>query len=90
MLKIRASRQFRKDLKKALKQGKDGSKIGAVIGALGLQEPLAQKHVDHALTGNFKGFRECHIEPDWLLIYRVHEDMLDLTRTGSHSELFRK
>ena len=63
-----------------------------VVAALAMGEPLPEKYKDHALTGNWVGHRECHIQPDWLLVYRIEDDVLVLTlsRTGSHSDLFGK
>ena len=81
---------FRKDLKKAKKRGLDLNLMDKVVTALQCGEPLPEKNKDHALTGNWIGHRECHIQPDWLLIYRVIEDtlILSLVRTGTHSDLF--
>lgn len=93
MLKLDLSTQFKKDLKKISKQGKDRSKLDTVIQILQKEKPLSQKYRDHALVGNWKNYRECHIAPDWLLIYKVCQGnirLLRLVRTGSHSELFRK
>ena len=93
MLKLDLSNQFKKDLKKVKKQGKDKSKLDAVIHLLQKEVTLPTKYRDHELVGNWKGYRECHIIPDWLLIYKVshaHVKLLRLSRTGSHSELFRK
>jgi mRNA interferase YafQ len=75
-----------------IKQGKDMSLLDAIIEKLQKQEALDAKHHDHSLRGDYIGFRECHIAPDWLLIYWVDDDALVLTasRTGSHSELFKK
>ncbi len=70
----------------AEKRGKSMEKIRDVVRTLEKEEPLAEKHSDHKLTGEWKSFRECHIEPDWLLIYRITEDTLELARTGSHSD----
>ena len=72
------------------KQGKDLSRLQAVIDTLLAGVPLDARHRDHALTGNYTGFRECHIQPDWLLIYTIDNNQLILTasRTGSHSDLF--
>ena len=63
-----------------------------VVAAMAMGEPLPEKYKDHALTGNWVGHRECHIQPDWLLVYRIEDDVLVLTlsRTGSHSDLFGK
>ena len=80
---------FKKDYKKILKQGKDESKFETLIAKLINNETLEEKYRDHKLSGQFKNCRECHIEPDWLLIYRITETEITLIRTGSHSELFR-
>lgn len=80
---------FKKDYKKILKQGKDESKFETLIAKLINNETLEDKYRDHKLSGQFKNCRECHIEPDWLLIYRITETEITLIRTGSHSELFR-
>ena len=81
--------QFKKDYKRIRKQNKDLSKIRAVIERLAAGQLLEPKYRDHQLSGNWKGHRDCHIEPDWLLIYRISADDLYLERTGSHSELFK-
>ena len=75
MLDLRFTNQFKKDLKLAKKQGKDTDKLFEVIEKLANGEPLEAKYRDHDLTGNYKGCRECHIEPDWLLVYEVMGDM---------------
>ncbi len=82
--------QFKKDIKLAKKQGKDTDKIFEVVEKLANDEVLDAKYKDHCLTGDYKDCRECHIEPDWLLIYKKYESelILMLIRTGSHSELF--
>ena len=87
---IQFSSQFKKDIKLAKKQGKDVEKLFEVVELLSDGKVLEPKFRDHPLTGNYKGCRECHIEPDWLLIYKVYEDVLVLmlARVGSHSELF--
>ena len=84
--------QFKKDLKLAKKQNKDLGKLFEVIDILANVETLDAKYKDHSLTENYRGTRECHIEPDWLLIYEIHGDVLVLMlyRLGSHSELFKK
>lgn len=89
-LEIIASNKFRKDLKLARKRGLKLEKLDAVVETLANRLPLDTRYRDHALTGNYGDFRECHIEPDWLLIYRQDEDVLELFlfRTGSHSDLF--
>ena len=83
MLEVVLSNRFKKDLKLAAKRGCDLSLLAA-------QQPLPEKNRDHDLTGDYIGFRECHIRPDWLLIYRVDGEqlMLFLFRTGTHSDLF--
>lgn len=80
---------FRKDLKKAKKRGLDLSLLDEVVTAIQNGETLPEKNKDHALTGNWIGHRECHIQPDWLLVYRILDDtlILSLVRTGTHSDL---
>ena len=87
---IQFTTQFKKDLKLAKKQNKDLDKLFSVIEVLARGETLPPQYRDHDLSGNYKGTRECHVEPDWLLIYEVDGDelILYLTRTGSHSDLF--
>lgn len=82
--------RYKKELKKALKRGHDINLIKAVVHKLASGEPLDAKHRDHSLSGSFAGFRECHITPDWLLVYLIENGImtLTLTRTGSHSDLF--
>ena len=84
--------QFKKDYKQAIKRGLDIELLDNIIRKLAKGEKLPDKNKDHPLTGNWLGHRECHIKPDWLLIYRVENDVLVLTlsRTGSHSDLFEK
>ena len=82
------STQFRRDLKRLAKQGKNLGKLRALLDLLVREDPLAARHRDHALRGPWNGYREAHIEGDWLLIYRVQGRDLLLARTGSHSELF--
>lgn len=88
--KISRTSQFKKDFKAIVKQNLDVSLFEEVVKLLIEGKQLPEKYNDHPLTGNLKGYRECHIKPDWLLIYFVEEDVLvlTLTRTGSHSELF--
>ena len=90
MLEIVLSSHFKKDLKMAQKRGYNLDLLNDVVEKLARQEPLPKKNRDHSLTGDFIGFRECHIQPDWLLVYRVNyeELILFLTRTGTHSDLF--
>lgn len=87
---IKKTSQFKKDYKKMVKRGMKMDELHKVLELLAEGMKLPQNYHDHALTGNYDGFRECHISPDWLLIYLVKEDVLvlTLTRTGSHSDLF--
>lgn len=82
--------QFKKDYKKIKKQNKDLVKIRVVIKTLADQQILEPKYKDHQLSGNWKDHRDCHIEPDWILIYQIVDNGLILERTGTHSELFKK
>lgn len=90
MMKIRKTSRFKKDIKHIVKQGYDISLLEEVITKLVEQVPLDEKYRDHSLQGEWAGFRECHIMPDWLLIYKIKNDILTLVlaRTGSHSDLF--
>ena len=81
--------QFKKDFKRISKQGKDLEKLEYVIETLLSKKSLDQKFIDHSLYGKCKNHRDCHIEPDWLLIYRITSESLILERTGSHSVLFK-
>ena len=87
---IQRTSQFKKDYKLAVKRGRNISKLKEVITLLANGEPLPRKYVDHELSGKYSKYRECHIEPDWLLIYKIDEGVLvlSLCRTGSHSDLF--
>jgi len=89
MLSIKEMNTFRRDVKRAAKRGKDLRKLQAIVVELMNERPLEPKYNDHPLHGNYKGARECHIEPDWLLIYIVKEHDLTLVRTGTHPDLFR-
>lgn len=84
--------QFKKDYKLALKRSLDIELLDDIIRALSRGETLPEKNRDHALSGDWVGHRECHILPDWLLIYRIEDNVLVLTlvRTGTHSDLFGK
>lgn len=82
------TKQFAKDLKKMEKRGKALSKIKKAIKKLVNEERLEAKYKDHKLVGNYKGRRECHIESDWLLIYKLIDAEIIFERTGSHSDLF--
>ena len=89
---VKLTTQFKKDYKQAIKRGLKIQMLDDVITALALGEALPEKNRDHSLSGNWIGYRECHILPDWLLIYRIEDDVLilTLTRTGTHSDLFGK
>ena len=89
---VKTTSQFKKDFKLAMKRGLNIDLLETVIATLALGEPLPDKNKDHALTGNWIGHRECHILPDWLLIYSIEEEVLILTlaRSGTHSDLFGK
>ena len=84
--------QFKKDYKLAMKRGQNINLLDNIIRLLAKGELLPETNRDHALSGNWIGHRECHIQSDWLLVYRVDEDILvlTLTRTGTHSDLFGK
>lgn len=90
MLTIKYQTAFKKDYKRIVRRGYDVRLLEKVIGLLADQKPLPEQYRDHNLSGNYAGCRECHITPDWLLIYEVdgNELILYLTRTGSHSDLF--
>ena len=90
MLKIVSSNQFKKDLKRAKKQGFDFDRLTEVVNMLADQQNLPERYRDHNLIGDYSGFRECHVQPDWLLIYRIDDDQLELFlfRTGTHADLF--
>ena len=90
MLDTIATKQFKRDIKRMEKRGKSLVKLKKIIGQLVNKELLDFKHCDHSLIGDYLKHRECHIEPDWLLIYRTASDTLCLERTGSHSDLFKK
>ncbi|HFI0078142.1 TPA: type II toxin-antitoxin system YafQ family toxin [Streptococcus suis] len=90
MLTLVTTNQFKKDLKRIKKRGLSLNKLETVLECLLEERTLDPKHRDHALVGNYIGFRECHIEPDWLLVYAIDKGQLILTasRTGTHSDLF--
>ncbi len=87
-MKLSQTSQFRRDIKRQLSQGTKAEKLIEIIQQLLEGKPLPPKCRDHPLKGSWRGRRDCHIEPDWILIYRVIEDELRLERTGSHSDLF--
>lgn len=92
MLEPKFTGQFKKDYKLAIKRGFNPDKLESVVTMLCNEQPLPENYKDHPLTNsrNYKNMRECHIEPDWLLVYRIIKDnlILELIRTGTHSDLF--
>jgi mRNA interferase YafQ len=88
MLKIKHKKAFVKDIKLAKKRGKFLDRLCDVTECLITQQQLDPKYRDHQLVGNYKGYRECHIESDWLLIYKIDGDVIIFERTGTHSDLF--
>lgn len=91
-MKVVTTNQFRKDYKRIKKRGYDLSLLGSVIDTLLSDNQLDPKHHNHPLSGNWSGYMECHIQPDWLLIYHIDKDLLilSLSRTGNHSDLFNQ
>ncbi len=87
-MRLSQTNQFKKDIKRAQKRGKDLAKLKAVIDFLLAEKPLPQKNRDHQLGGNWAGHRDCHIEPDWILIYKILDGEIRLERTGTHLDLF--
>ena len=87
---VKSTSQFKKDYKRAVKRGANVRLLQEVVELLAMGEPLPKKHRDHALTGDWIGHRECHITPDWLLLYRIDGNILTLTHTGTHSDIFGK
>ncbi len=87
---VKPTTKFQRDLKRVHKRGYDISLLTAIIKKLAAGEPLPEKNRDHELSGNFAGCRECHVTPDWLLVYEIADEalILYLTRTGTHSDLF--
>lgn len=89
MKTVSRTSQFKRDVKRMQRRGKDLEKLKRVLESLVKGERLAPEYRDHVLVGQYKGTRECHLEPDWLLIYELAESEIVLIRTGSHSDLFR-
>jgi mRNA interferase YafQ len=89
MLKISTTKKFEKEVELAKKRGKDVEKLGQVIKKLSKEESLEAKFRNHKLTGNFKDRWECHIEPDWLLVYKKTKTEIIFERTGTYSDLFK-
>lgn len=88
MLNVRYSTRFKKDFKTCVKRGYKMTLLQQAIDTLRIPAPLQAKNRDHNLSGNYSGYRECHIEPDWLLIYKQVDNELRLDRTGTHADLF--
>ena len=90
MYRIKQTSKYKKDLKRIKRRGYDISLLKVIIKKLSLGEKLDRKYKDHSLSGIFSGFRECHITPDWLFIYRYEKEVLVLvlSQTGTHSDLF--
>jgi len=88
MKQLSRTTQFKRDVKRQQKRGKDFTALKQVLQQLLAGEELAARYRDHVLVGQYKGTRECHIEPDWLLIYEVTDTEIVLIRTGTHSDLF--
>ncbi|RKX43438.1 MAG: type II toxin-antitoxin system mRNA interferase toxin, RelE/StbE family [Verrucomicrobia bacterium] len=90
MKRLSQTTQLSRDIKKMKKSGKDLGKLRTVVKKLASGPPLLQKNRDHALVGSWQPSRDCHIEPDWILIYTTDEKTLRLERTGTHSDIFMK
>lgn len=89
MLNVRYSARFKKDFKVCVKRGYNMALLQQTIDTLRIPAPLSTKNRDHNLSGNYTGYRECHVEPDWLLICKQTDGELKLDRTGTHADLFR-
>ncbi|MCP3678843.1 MAG: type II toxin-antitoxin system YafQ family toxin [Gammaproteobacteria bacterium] len=89
MLNVKVTNSMKKDLKRMAKRQKSVVELEPIIENLARNKALPKKYKDHALSGEWSGYRECHIQPDWLLIYQVKQNILYLARTGTHSDLFR-
>jgi mRNA interferase YafQ len=89
MLRLITTKQFERDIRLSIKRGKNLDKLKEVMRLLLNEEKLLPKYRDHNLTGNYAHRRECHLEPDWLLIYKLESDAIIFERTGTHSDLFR-
>ena len=87
-MRLSQTAQFKRDIKRQIKKGKDPKKLTRILEILLNEHPLPARYRDHPLKGDWKGRRDCHVEPDWVLIYRNSEDEIRLERTGSYSDLF--
>lgn len=88
MKRLAQTNQFARDMKRMIRRGKDPAKMRAVVSVLARGETLPPRFKDHPLRGEWQGSRDCHVEPDWVLIYTTDEVWLRLERTGSHADLF--
>lgn len=88
MIKVTTTKRFEKSKNRMKKRGEDFSELKRVVQYLAKGEKLPKKYKDHSLKGNYKGYRDCHIKPDWVLIYKITDDEIILYDTGSHSDLF--
>jgi len=88
--KIRTTNKFKRDIKRIKDRGKNIRKIGDVVGRLASGESLGSSYRVHPLKGHWEGFWECHLERDWLLIWKYDGAAIELTRTGTHSDLFKR
>ena len=89
MKRVFQTTQFGRDVKRMRKRGKDLAKLQEIVSQLASGTPLASKHRDHPLVGEWRPSRDCHVEPDWILIYTADDESLRLERTGTHADLFR-
>ncbi len=90
MLKTHNTKAFRQDFKRLFKAGKDMKKLLSVMELLEREIPLDNTYREHLLKGIWKGYKECHVEPNWLLVYKITGEIITFARTGSHSDIFRK
>ena len=90
MLKTRNTKAFRQDFKRLFKAGKDMEKLRIVMELLEQEKPLDEMYLEHPLKGVWKGYQECHITPNWLLVYKIDKGIITFARSGSHSDIFQK
>ena len=88
MLTIAYTSKMKRDVKRVMKRGKDIAKLTAALTMLASEAQMPEKYKDHPLKGEMRGYRECHIEPDWLLVYQIVQDELLLLASGTHADLF--
>ncbi len=89
MLKPVYSKRFERDVRRMMKRGNDPERLKSVVRMLVHQETLDERYKNHPLKGDYKGCYDCHIRPDWILIYRIEEEIIQFVRTGSHADLFK-